>query len=94
VAGGSRLVNLKPDFLLWLPSHEPLPRRFIVRSKARLAIAAAILSAVVIAGCGGEEAKPVDVSKGADTTQFKGMLEQMKANVKADKSGRPVSGAR
>jgi hypothetical protein len=85
-------VNLTTDFLLCLTSHEPLPRRFIVRSRARWAIAAAILPAVVLGGCGGEEAKPVDVSKGADTTQFKGMLEQMKANVKADKSGRPLTG--
>jgi hypothetical protein len=64
-----------------------------VRRTPRSAIVTAVLSAVVIAGCGeSQPAKPVDVSKGADTSQFKGMLEQMKSNVKADKSGKPLLG--
>jgi hypothetical protein len=62
-----------------------------VRRTPRFAIVAAILWAVVIAGCGGEAAKPVDM-KPADTSQFKGMMDQMKANVKADKSGKPIPG--
>jgi len=45
----------------------------------------------VIIGCGGEEQKPVDLTP-MDQSQFKGMLETMKASVKADKSGRPIVG--
>ncbi len=53
----------------------------------RLAIAAAILSAVVVAGCGGEEPTKVDMTGKADTAQFKGMLgDQMKSsNLKTGK---------
>ena len=63
-----------------------------MRRTPRWALVAAILSAVVIAGCGGDEAKPVDLSKGTDQSQFKGMMDQMKANVKADRSGKPIPG--
>lgn len=59
----------------------------------RLAVVASLLSTILLAGCGGgDEARPVDVSKSVDQTQFKGMLEQMKAKVKADKSGKPLIG--
>jgi hypothetical protein len=79
----------------WLvASHQPLAttRRFLVRKRPRRAIVAAILLAVVITGCGGDDARPVDLSKGTDTSQFKGMMDQMKANLKADKSGKPIPG--
>ncbi len=63
-------------------------RRFIVRTR-RLPVAAAILSAFVLAGCGGEEPTKVDLSGKTDTSKFGGMLEQMKKNIKADKTGKP-----
>jgi hypothetical protein len=63
-------------------------RRFIVRTR-HLPIVAGILSAIVLAGCGGEEPTKVDMSGKADTSKFGGMMDQMKANVKADKSGKP-----
>jgi hypothetical protein len=69
-----------------------MTRSFLVRRTLCSTIVAAILSAVVIAGCGGDEARPVDLSKGTDQSQFKGMMDQMKANLKADRSGRPIPG--
>jgi hypothetical protein len=63
-------------------------RRFIVRTR-RLPIAAGILSALVLAGCGGEEPTKVDVSGKTDTSKFGGMMDQMKGNLKVDKSGKP-----
>jgi hypothetical protein len=60
------------------------PRSFIVRMTCSL-IAAAVLAAVVVAGCGGEEETKVDLSKKTDTTQFKGMMDDMKGNIKAKK---------
>jgi hypothetical protein len=42
-----------------------------------------ILSAVFIVGCGGgDEAKPVDLKGTADTSAFKGMLEQQTKDLK------------
>ena len=55
----------------------------------RCTIAAAVLSAVFVAGCGGGEPAPVDLSKTTDTSQFKGMMDDMKDNIKASKSKRP-----
>lgn len=50
----------------------------------RCAIVVAILSAVFIVGCGGEdEAKPVDLNGKTDTSAFKGMIEQQTKNQKA-----------
>jgi outer membrane murein-binding lipoprotein Lpp len=63
-------------------------RSFVVRT-TRSTIAAAVLAAVFVAGCGGEEPANVDLSKKTDTTQFKGMMDDMKGNIKANKSGRP-----
>jgi hypothetical protein len=58
----------------------------------RFAIVTAILSAVFVAGCGGdsEGPRPVDLSKQTDTSAFKGMLgDQMKsANLKENKSAK------
>jgi hypothetical protein len=62
-----------------------------VRRTPRLAIVSAVLSAVLLAGCGGEESKPVDLSKGTDTSKFGGMMEQMNKNIKADKTGKPLT---
>jgi hypothetical protein len=60
-----------------------------VRTK-RLPIAAGIVSAIVLAGCGGgDEPTKVDLSGKTDTSKFGGMMDQMKANVKGDKSGKP-----
>jgi hypothetical protein len=64
------------------------PRSFVVRT-TRSTIAAAVLAAVFVAGCGGEEPANVDLSKKTDTTQFKGMMDDMKGNIKPNKSGRP-----
>jgi hypothetical protein len=51
-----------------------------------------ILSGVLLAGCGGEEEKkPVDLQGKTDTSKFGGMMDQMKKNVKADRTGRPLN---
>jgi hypothetical protein len=50
----------------------------------RCAIVVAILSAVFIVGCGGEdEAKPVDLSGKVDASAFEGMKAQMTKDLKA-----------
>ena len=57
--------------------------------KTRGAAVVAILSTIVIAGCGDDDApRPVEL-KTSDTSQFKGMLnEQMKnANIKTKAPG-------
>jgi hypothetical protein len=48
----------------------------------RCAIVVVILSAVFIVGCGGEEAKPVDLKGSADTSAFKGMMDQQTKDLK------------
>lgn len=55
-----------------------------------LAAAIAIGSTVAVPGCG-ESTPPVTkeaLTTKTDTSQFSGMMEQMKANVKGDKSGK------
>jgi hypothetical protein len=50
---------------------------------ARCAIVGAILSAIIVVGCGGgDEAKPVDLTGKTDTSAFKGMLDQQTKNLK------------
>jgi hypothetical protein len=53
-------------------------------------ITAGIVSAIILAGCGGgDEPTKVDLSGKTDTSKFGGMMDQMKGNVKADKTGKP-----
>jgi hypothetical protein len=52
----------------------------------RCAIVAAIVSAIFIVGCGGEdEAKPVDLTGKTDTSNFKGMIDQQAKTLKGAK---------
>jgi hypothetical protein len=52
----------------------------------RCAIAGAIVSAIFIVGCGdGDEAKPVDLKGTTDTSNFKGMIDQQKNDLKGPK---------
>lgn len=58
----------------------------------RYAVIASVLSSFLIAGCGDtEEARPVDLTKSTDTSQFKGMLsDQMeKAKIKTSPAATP-----
>jgi hypothetical protein len=67
-------------------------RRFVV-PKPRGAIVIAILSAVLVAGCGEPAETPkVDLTKTGETPELKSMLgEQMKSNLKVDKSAKPTT---
>ena len=48
----------------------------------RCAIVVVILSAVFVVGCGGDEAKPVDLKATTDTSGFKGMMDQQTKDLK------------
>jgi hypothetical protein len=48
----------------------------------RCAIVVVILSAVFVVGCGGDEAKPVDLKGTTNTSAFDGMKEQMTKDLK------------
>jgi hypothetical protein len=60
-------------------------RRSIVRTR-RIPIVAGLLSAVVLAGCGGgEEPTKVDLNGKTNTSKFQGMLGDQQKNAKLDK---------
>jgi hypothetical protein len=49
----------------------------------RCAIVVAIVSAVFVVGCGGDEAKPVDLKGTADTSALDAMKDQMTKDLKS-----------
>jgi hypothetical protein len=60
--------------------------------KPRCTVIVAILSALLAAGCGGEEgSRPVDLTAPTDTSKFEGMKEQMTKGLKTGYKPAPQS---